>query len=271
MGGVLLVIFIAHAGWRIRQGLAAAANVLAWSAALLFWWFGLMWTRWLLIDAAPFRYQWVSAGYVLLAVLPAGRVTAPSWAAPSTRRGTIVGTAAVALVAAFLVLSVRPDAQTFARTHAAIGRNTRGQVAVALEPRATVADGVRFGFNVGSLTARQVRELARRYGTADNPGGTDRLLVDTRAVSLSGGSPGAAPQGCEVLRRTIRAAPDSRVELYARTGAPEIEVRRFGTNWVSIGRVKQGRPATVALPGYGSDEVWELSATPGACVSVIPA
>ena len=272
MGGVLLVAFVAHAGWRVRQGLAAAANVLAWSAALLFWWFGLMWSRWLLIDAAPgFRYQWVSAGYILLAVLPASRVTAPSWAAPSTRRGAIVGTVAVALVAAFLVLSVRPDAQSFARTHAAIGRNTRSQVAVVLEPGSAVADGIKFDFNLGNLTARQLRELVRRYETADTPGETDRLLVDTRAVSLARGSPGVAPQGCEVLRRSFRAPPDSRVELYARTGASEIKVRRFGTDWVSIGRVEQGRPATLALPGYGSDEPWELSATPGACVSVIPA
>jgi hypothetical protein len=272
VGAVLLAMFIAYAGWRVRQGLAAAANVLAWSAALLSWWFALMWSRWLLIDATPaFRYEWVSVGYILLAVLPADRCTPPSWASPRTRKGAIVGTLGVVLVAALLALAVRPDVQRFGRTHAALGRNTRGQVAVILDPDAAIADDAKFGFNLANLTAGRLRELVGTYGTDGDPGRTDRLLVDIGAVSLTSGSRGPAPQGCKTLRRPTPAAPASRVELYPRTGTPEVRVRRFGPDWVSVGRLQEGRRATLLLPGFESNEQWELSATAGVCVSVVPA
>jgi hypothetical protein len=271
-GGVLLAMFITYAAWRIRQGLAAAANVLAWSAALLFWWFGLMWSRWLVIGPTPaFRYEWVSAGLILLAVLPAGQFVRPSWASPRTRKGAIVGTTAVALVAVLLALSVRPDAQSFARRHAAIGRNTRGQVAVIMDPQATVAEGTNLGFGLGNLTTGQLRGLVGTYGTDGVPGKTDQLLVDVGAVSLGTGAPGPAPEGCKLARRPVLAAPDSRVELYPRTGTPEVRVRRFGPDWVSVGRLREGRRTTLLLPGFQSDEQWELSATAGVCMSVVPA
>ena len=272
VGAVLLAMFIAYAAWRVRQGLTAAANVLAWTAGLLFWWFGLMWTRWLLIGATPaFRYVWVSAGFILLAVLPTGRVTVPSWASASTRKGAVLGATAVLLVAAFLAHAVRPDAQQAGRTAAAYGRVTRGQAAVILDPNAAIRDGVKLGFSLGSLTARQLRELRHTYGGDGGTGETDELLVDIGAVSLASGPPGPAPQGCRVVRRPTLAAPDSRVELYPRTGTPEVRVRRFGPEWVSVGRLQEGRRATLLLPGFESGEQWELSATAGVCVSVVPA
>jgi len=272
VGGVLLAVFLAYAAWRIRHGLSSAANVLAWSAGLLFWWFGLMWSRWLLIDATPaFRYQWVSAGYILLAVLPTGRVAPPSWASPS-RKGAILATTGVVLVAAFLVHAVRPDAREFARTHAAYGRLTRSQAAVVLDPNAAVPDAVPFGFNVVNLTAGQLRGLLNSYGvdvgTGDvGPGDSDELLVDIRSLTLTSGALGPAPRPCRELRRPTLVSPDSRVELYARTGTPEVEVRRFGPDWVTVGRLQEGRPATLLLPGYGAGKEWELGASEGVCVS----
>ena len=41
LGVLLAIAFAIHLVWRIRQGLAAAANAIAWSAALLVWWAGL--------------------------------------------------------------------------------------------------------------------------------------------------------------------------------------------------------------------------------------
>ncbi|MGH9227201.1 MAG: hypothetical protein ACRD07_00460 [Acidimicrobiales bacterium] len=270
-GGVLLVMFIAHAGWRVRRGLAAAANVLAWSAALLFWWFGLVWSRWLLIEATPgFRYQWVSAGYVLLAVLPAGHGTLPRWASASTRRGALLGSAGVLLVAAALTHSVRPDVRDFARTHAAYGRINRGQAAVAAEPNAGLSDDVTFGFNLGRLTAGQLRQLLDNYGGVGDPGETDELLVDIGAVRLVNGRPDPPPPGCEALRQPIPAPPDSRVELHAPTGTAEVSVRRFGSDWVSVGRLQEGRRATLELPGLTSGQQWELNGSTDVCVSVVP-
>ena len=45
LGVLLAIAFAIHLVWRIRQGLAAAANAIAWSTALLVWWAGLAYSR----------------------------------------------------------------------------------------------------------------------------------------------------------------------------------------------------------------------------------
>jgi hypothetical protein len=270
LGGVLLAVFIIHGAWRIRQGLGVAANVLAWSAGLLFWWFGLMWSRWLLIGAVPpFRYQFVSVGFILLAVLPPGRVALPTWALVSTRKSALLATTGVLLVAAVLVVSVRPDAQEFARRSAVIGRATHGQAVVALDPNATLP-GV--GFHMGGLTnftAGQVRHVLNTYGADGGPGETDQLLVDIREVRLTSAPHGPAPNGCRGLRQPTRVGPEAQIKLYSTAGTPEVRVRRFGTEWVTVGRLEEGRRATLLLPGYRASEEWELSASEATCALVL--
>ena len=272
LGVVLLAVFLVHAAWRIRQGLGAAANVLAWSAALLFWWLGLMWSRVIVVltDELPFRYEWVSAGYILLAMVPMRRVHLPAWASASTRKNAILAATGVLLVAAFLAHAVRPDAQAFARQAAGTGRVTRGLAAIVMDPNAGVPDGatVRLG-GLASLTAGQLRHVLTTYGADGGPGETDGLLVNLGAVSLSHGAQSLAPAGCEELRRPMLAPPDSRVELYAQGPAPQVEVRRFGSEWVTVGRLQVGRRATLRLPGYTVNKSWQLSATPGVCVVAV--
>ena len=267
LGGVLLAIFVAYAAWRLRQGLDAAANVLSWSAALLLWWFGLMWSRWLLIEPVPaFRYEFVSVGFILLAVLPTGRLPLPTWASASTRRTAVLATTGVLLVAGVLVLAVRPDVEEFARRSAAIGRLTRGQAAVAVDPAATLPSGEPLGFPFANLTVDQVRHLLDTYGSDGGPGLTDQRLVDIGAVRLTHGPHGPAPKGCTGQLRPSDAGREGRIQLYAPVGAPEVKIRRFGTDWVTVGRLQEGRRSTLLLPGYGANEEWELNAAGGACV-----
>jgi hypothetical protein len=269
-GGVLLAIFLAYAVWQIRRGLVAASNVLAWTAGLLFWWFGIMWSRWFFIGDVPaFRYEWVSAGFIMLAILPSERLSPSDWASPSTRRGALAAAAGVLVVAALLVHSVRPDARDFARTHTFLGRQARGQAAVVLEPDAVPA-GTTFGFNFVDLNAAEVRKLLTSYGAGFGPGNTDGLLVDVGPVTLSSAPNRRAPQACEDLGRPTRAPPDSRVELYARAGTADVRVRRFGRDWITVGRVQPGRQATLALKGYRSSVEWELVAGEGVCASIEP-
>jgi hypothetical protein len=268
VGGTLLAAFIVQAAWRLRQGLAAAANVLAWTAGLLFWWFGLMWSRWLLVGDPPaFRYEWVSAGFVLLAVLPVARIGLPRWATASTRKGALLATVVALLVAGFLVHAVRPDVREFARRHAAYGRQTRGQVAVVLDPRASIPDDVAFGFNLANRTAGELRDVLEAFGSDDGRRKADEMLVDIGAVSLTAGPRGPAPNGCRDLRQPTLIAPDSRIGLYARNGAPQVEVRRFGPDWVTVGRLDGGRPNWLLLPGSGSSEQWELGSAAGVCIA----
>jgi hypothetical protein len=210
----------------------------------------------------------VAAGFILLAVLPPGQAAAPQWASISTRKGAIVATTGVLVVAAVLAQAVRPDAQAFARAHAGYGRLTRGQAAVLLDPTATVPDDVTFGFPFANRTAGELRAVLDAYGADGGPGETDRLLVVIGAVDLVRGPPGTAPEGCHDLRRPIRTAPDSRIGLYARTGAgtPEVLVRRFGPEWVTVGHLEEGQRATLLLPGYAAGAEWQVNVGEGICV-----
>jgi hypothetical protein len=267
-GGLLLALFIVHAVWRVRQGSRAAANVLAWTAALLFWWFGLFWSRWLLIGDPPaFRYEWVSAGFIFLAVLPPRSVTLPSWAAASTRKGSIVATTGVLLIAAALAHAVRPDVREFADFAAATGRLTRGQAAVVLDPRAAVPDGTQLGFGLANMDVGRLRGVLNAYGMGDRPANTDEWLVEAGALRLVAGPPAQVPARCRDLARPTRVGTEAQIELYAPSQAADVRIRRFGTDWIALGRVPEGRQATIGLPGFHATDEWELSATGGGCAS----
>ena len=70
LGILLAIAFAAHLGWRLRQGLVASANVLAWTTALSVWWIGLTYSRGILVDTGTFRYLFVSVVFVVLAMIP---------------------------------------------------------------------------------------------------------------------------------------------------------------------------------------------------------
>jgi hypothetical protein len=266
IGWVLLALFLAYAAWRARQGLVAAANVLAWTAGLLAWWFGLMWSRLFLADPDPiFRYEWVSAGFVLLALLPTSPVARPAWQMTSNRRAAVLAVTGVLLVAAFLAHSVQPDVEDFARQYAVIGRHTRGQAAVMADPNIRIAPDVELGFEFAHLTTGRVTGILGRYGAPGGAGETDELLVETGAVRLTSGPEGPPPPGCEELRGPDLVAPDSRIELYASVGTPEVQVRRFVREWVTVGRLQEGRLTTLVLPGYLATAPWQVSSTEPVC------
>jgi hypothetical protein len=267
-GGILLALFIVHAVWRVRQGLAAAANVLAWTAGLLFWWFGLFWSRWLLIGDPPaFRYEWVSAGFILLAVLPPGEVTLPTWAAASTRKGSVIAATCVLLIAAALGQLVRPDVREFADLAAATGRLTRGQAAVVLDPHAAVPDDTQLGFSFANLDVSRFRAVLKAYGAGDRPANVDQRLVDIGAVRVVAREPAQVPARCRELVRPTPVGTEAQVQVYAPRQAADVRIRRFGTDWITVGRVPQGRRAMIVLPGFDATDEWELSASGGACAS----
>jgi hypothetical protein len=265
-GGILLALFIVHAVWRVRQGLGAAANVLAWTAALLFWWLGLFWSRWLLIgDPPPFRYEWVSAGFIFLAVLPPRQVTLPSWTSASTRKGAIIAATGVLLIAAALAHSVRPDVREFAHLASNTGRLIRAQTAIVQDPHAAVPDRTQLGFSFANMDVERFRRVLNAYGAGDGPASTDQRLVDIGAVRIGVGAHAEAPARCRALARPLRVGTQARIELYAPAQAADVRMRRFGPEWVTVGRVPEGRRATIGLPGFHATDEWELSATGRAC------
>ena len=103
LGILLALAFAAHLGWRLRQGLVASANVLAWTAALSVWWLGLIYSRGILADTETFRYVFVGAVFIVLAMIPPKPLKLPD----ATR--SLTAAVAVALAIGVAVLVNRPD------------------------------------------------------------------------------------------------------------------------------------------------------------------
>jgi hypothetical protein len=177
----------------------------------------------------------------------------------------MLGLTLVVLVGAVLVQSVRTDAQEFARFHSAIGRSTRGQAAVVLDTNAAIPDGLKLGFNFVHLKAGRLRQLLKTYGV--QTGGTDQRLVATGAVRLLSGPRAAAPARCRGLAQPMRARVEAQLKLYAPAREADIVIRRFGTEWITVGSLPKGREGTLVLPGFHATEEWELRATGGACAA----
>ena len=97
-GAVLLagwVILFVH---RVRTDRASALTQLAWTAGLVAWWVGLVWSRPGALDSIP-RYEYVGAVLILLSALPALRV---EWL--QTARGRWRMTALALLIIGAIVL-----------------------------------------------------------------------------------------------------------------------------------------------------------------------
>lgn len=262
-GVVLLAAFVIHAIWRLRQGLDAAANVLAWSAALMLWWFGLVRTRWPFLEEPSFRYELLSAGFILLAVLPR-RPAVWAGARVQDRRRRVGATVAILGLAVVLVTAVRPDLQQFASDQAWFGRIVRAQVATVASERAGVPDDTSYHLGLGYLDTGQVRSILRSVTSADVIARPDQLSLVAAGTRLRILPEATRPAGCHPLDASRAVAPEQGIELHTTLEASTVEVRRLDEQWVRIGRVPVGRSAALWLPSVGLETAWSVRAE-GAC------
>lgn len=171
VGVVLLVLFVARGAVLARQGLSGAAGFLAWSAALVTWWLGLALSRGTgAIPSQEFRYAFVAAGFIVIALVPAGPRTETArdplhlgsrWAArvPST-----VAVVIVLVVGAFLAVMVRGDVERSSHDLAQAGCVARLSV-VMVDRVPPVVDGdAVMPITMYLLPASQVRTLTDAYG-----------------------------------------------------------------------------------------------------------
>lgn len=259
-GLVLLAAFLCLAVWRLRHGLDASANVLAWSAALCFWWYGIMRSRWLFLDGPPiFRYELVSVGFIMLAVLPRRPA---SWAGVlvDNRRKTTAATVAVVGLAAALVFSGRPDLQMFAREQALIGQANRIRVALIAVGPHVIPDETAYPVGLGYLDAGQVRDALSAYPSPTFLEDADQLLLQAAGTRLQPGPEEPQPPACSSSSGIRSVAPMERLVVHAMSGTTKVEVRRLGERWVPIGRLATGRSAAVVLPQLGFDGDWFIRA-----------
>ncbi|MCU1464516.1 MAG: hypothetical protein JWM72_444 [Actinomycetia bacterium] len=261
LGLVLAVLFVVNLGWRVRRGPRIACHELAWSAALLFWWVALAYSRGLLSSSDAVRYRFVGSVLVILAFLPVQR---PSRALRMHGRAAVIA----GLVVAGLVVSTNHGGIFHEARALEIGhRRIRQNLIVANLGTEVVPDRVIIplgGF--ASLSAGDYRSLVVKYGA---PPRTRPERPDVALIALGGFRvtvvPGSRPGRCLPLAAAAPIPATSTTVLGAPDRGVIVQVRRFGPIWVTIGRVPPGATASIDLPGLQATTPWMLRAS-GACV-----
>jgi hypothetical protein len=243
---------------RLRQGVRASRNEVAWSVVLVAWWVGLAYTRGALGTQAV-RYDLAGSAFIVLAFLPTRVKTWRMLHQP-------VALAAGAAFAALVVLV----------NHGVIFENQRE---LALE-----YDGIRANLMVGNLDAAVVpdrvllpvgglaplsageyRRLVAKFG---RPPGTRAKDLDAAVVALGGVRPVVAR--ADASGRCIELARPSPVSggssLTLRAGADDValRLRRFDDASTDVGTIPAGSTAIIRLPGPEGTRPWIIEAQ-GAC------
>ncbi len=258
LGLMLVALFAANLIWRLRKGPRNARHELSWCAALLVWWLGLAYSR-EGTDALVFRYELVGSAFVILGSLPAHR---PTWAG---REVNSRGVVAAAIVVAGLLVYENHNA-IFGDAHRLLreGAEVRQQLVVANLGRDIVPDRTRLPSV--SATAGAYRALTDGFGTPD---GTSTSHPDARIIALGAIRPierSRRPAGsCVRIGFSYLLPPTTTTTLRADFGEINIRLRRFGSDWVSIGVIRDGTTSIIDLPGLQASTPWILDAR-GACL-----
>jgi len=270
----LALLFFARGLVWLRNGLAAGSNFLAWTCALCVWSIGLAYgrgSRGITETLQPFhgvffRYQLLSLGFALLAMVPRHPLQWPNRF--SLTSGPLrMTTAAVVVLAVGGIqgIAVREAVEGRARWMEASGRTTEATLALLqLEPNA-MPDEVVVGGHPG-LRASEVRSLVRRYGSPYETGSAqaDRVLLDLGVVSAR--SVPLRDFSCSRVTGVISWLPGPRPYLYlwSEGSTTTVEVRRFDSDWIPVARLAPGTAASLDLPTLQARTPWKVQAV-GAC------
>ena len=271
LAALLFVAALAWAVWQLRQGLAAGANVLAWTMALAVWTIGLAESRGTFAEGEPYRYVQTAMAYVLLAIVPREPIRWP-FGLSSIRERRVLAVAGCVLLVAGLVRipSWRSDIEgetEFSRNVSRPNRSTA--LVVGLGPE-VVPNDTELGFTFGLIDAGELRTLLDVYGAEEGNADTiDQRLVEIGAVNTRPNGPRQAA-GCKPLTDPVE-LPTRRqqIVLWKPDGSFKVEVRRFGEEWVPVAEWTNREALAISLPALRSDQPWQVRAT-GAC-SVAPA
>ena len=284
---VLVVVFFARLVWLADKRDKDMVAALSWGAAVLVWWVGLVVSRKAGADPNVFRYTFVPAVYLVLAMLPiTDRREALEMSTPETADRAVMAVVALCCWALVAATITRGNAETYERNRVAnFAASARAASATMLLDAAAV-DGRAIGpVSLYHLTADEVRALAEQYplGVGDSPEEVDALLVELSRLTVSKDASGPActassekvsvagtedvpvlPAGVE-LQRT---EPEAPIEAWIRSPSKEssVEVRRFGSSWIVVGSVPAGAGARLALPAQLSKVPWQVRAA-GACIT----
>jgi hypothetical protein len=268
LGAVIAGAYAAHAAWRLRLGLDASANLLAWAGAQLVWGVALAQSRGPLAVTDAFRYQVVALGFLLLSVVPRTPRPLPSPGGQHERGERVRRWAAVVVLVGVVGLhsvELWPDLRADVRQLDEVSARNRGTVQMVVLGPEVVPDDESW-FDLGGFSAGELRSLFARFGppASSDPARVDPALAALGLVRLEPAPPEASA-GCDGRRSPFtRGWDEPPLVLRAPAEGTDVSVRRTGEAWVLIGRLAGDEAATVVLPMLSVDSPWEVRAD-GAC------
>ena len=276
-GFVLFVSFAILLSFRLSRGLRRSANIVAWSAAAGFWWYGVVWSRgFMLDDGYTFRYTYVTVALLVLAALPGDEAEDRAaisrlkarwdqlWVSRPPLLQHLAGPIAVMALYGLLMIGSGSVLDRNSRSFNGFGTNNRSEAALAAIP-GVLDDSYPMKLVWSRLDAGDIRRLFDRFGAPPGYGEPDPSIRVTASIEDDGAL------GNEACR-----PPDGPIEFTSDTwtivGVPtaarpaDVRVRRFGSRWVTIGSLEPGSQAVLRLSMLGVDAPWELDTT-GICVA----
>ena len=264
LGGAVLV-----AGWtallvhRARADRESALTQVAWTAGLVVWWAGLVWSR---PDAADSfdtgRYEYVGAVLLLLSAMPAR--PAAGLARPGVRWR--LAAPAVAIVA--IVVLVNHDELRDAVEERAHGAD-RAEIALyELEAAGLVDPTLRLRPEMAGITVRDYQEkVVARYGSPiDLSEPPDEAMIERGALqrTIVGPAPADDP-GC--TSGPVSLYSGGEVALHTGDQPAMLRARRFGSSMVDVRQIPAGRSAVVkfSVQSIFPFTPWVIESS-GACI-----
>ena len=256
---VLAIAFVMTLCWRLRQGVRASRNEIAWTVALLAWWVGLAYSRGVFFDRHVVRYELVGSAFVVLAFLPTRTTT---WRFLDRRVALAAGVAFAAAVVLLNHGAIFENQRELAQSYRQIRINTVvGNLDSAVVPDKTAL----YLGGLANLTAREYRHLVAQFGA---PPGSRPKDIDASIVALGDVHPVAtrmAPSaGCIDLARSVPVQPGADLTLRAGVRDVAVRLRRFDRASTDVGTIPADSTATIRLPGPAATRPWIVDA-PGAC------
>jgi hypothetical protein len=256
---VLAAAFVVTLCWRLRKGLQASRNQVAWTVALFAWWVALAYSRGSVVEPHTFRYALAGSAFVILAFLPTRATTWRMLDRPIALAAGVV----------FAVLVVVVNHGSIFESQRQLGYaydHVRSNLIVGNLDPAVVPDRVElFLGGPVPLTAGEYRRLVAKFGT---PPGTRPRNLDASVVALNGVRPvltRTSPSGhCVELARTSPLPAGATVTLRAGAHDVPVRLRRFEDAPTDVGSIPADSTTFLRLPGPNGIRPWILEA-PGAC------